>query len=275
MKHLTVQAPAKINWYIDIGKKRSDGYHDIRTVMQTVELYDTLQFGKTDSKEITMSVDGMSCGVPCDERNIVYRAAKALGVYGIDIRLTKRIPSQAGLGGGSSDAGSTLVALNSLFELGRSKAELAKIAATIGSDVPFFVYGGAGIVSGMGEEVTPLCPVTRYKMALVKYSEGLSTKDVFNEFDRCEVEPKITLDEFLSHFNNDDENLHEYLYNALEPAALRLCPSVEMAKAELQKCGAVKTMMSGSGTAVFGLFNDKTVYESAAENADNIDFWTI
>ncbi len=272
---MTVQAPAKINWYIDVGKKRHDGYHDIKTVMQTVDLYDTLQFTVTDDKKITMSVDGMSCGVPCDERNIVYRAALALGVYGVGIHLTKRIPSQAGLGGGSSDAGSTLVALNTLFEMGRSRSELALIAAKLGSDVPFFVYGGAGIVSGMGEEVTPLCPVTRYKMALIKHSEGLSTKDVFNEFDRSVPEKEIQLDDFLNHFNNDDKDLHKYLYNALEPAALRLCPSVETAKDELYACGAVKAIMSGSGTAVFGLFDDAAVYESAARNVNNIDFWMI
>lgn len=274
MKIMTAQAPAKINWYIDIGKKRTDGYHDIRTVMQTVDLYDTLNFSLTDNKEIRMFVDGMSAGVPHDESNIVVRAAKALDVYGIDIHLTKRIPSQAGLGGGSSDAGSTLTALNILFELGKSKEELAKIAAELGSDVPFFVYGGAGIVSGMGEEVEPLCPVTRYKMALVKHKEGLSTKDVFNEFDKELVLPKYTLDEFLLHFNNSDEFLHEYIYNALESAAMRLCPSVATAKDELYKYGAVKTMMSGSGTSVFGLFNDDTLYENAV-NGSYVDFWKI
>lgn len=274
MKELTVQAPAKINWYIDIGKKRNDGYHDIRTVMQTVDLYDTLCFSLTDDKEIHMSVCTMSTDVPCDENNIVFRAAKALGVYGVDIHLTKRIPSQAGLGGGSSDAGSTLTALNTLFELGKSKAELAKIAATLGSDVPFFVYGGAGIVSGMGEEFEPLHPVTSYKMALIKHSEGLSTKDVFNEFDKAPVLPKYTLDEFVLHFNNDDKFLHEYLYNALEPAALRLCPAVKNAKDELYTCGAVRTMMSGSGTSVFGLFNDDNVYADAVIN-NHVDFWKI
>lgn len=273
MKQLTVQAPAKINWYIDIGKKRADGYHDIKTVMQTIPLYDTLSFDVTDDKEIHLSVDGMSKDVPCDERNIVFRAAMALGVYGVDIHLTKRIPSQAGLGGGSSDAGSTLTALNVLFELGKSQAELAKIAASLGSDVPFFVYGGAGIVSGMGETVEPLSPVTRYKMALVKHKAGLSTKAVFAEFDKAFVLPQYTLDEFLSHFNNDDDCLHEYLYNALEPAALRLCPSVTKAKAELYELGAVKAMMSGSGTSVFGLFNDNDAYENAVDN--HIDFWKI
>lgn len=274
MKELTVQAPAKINWYIDIGKKRADGYHDIKTVMQTVSLYDTLSFRLNDSGEIHMTVEGMSPDVPCDERNIVFRAAQALGVYGVDIHLTKRIPSQAGLGGGSSDAGSTLTALNALFELGKSQAELAKIAAKLGSDVPFFIYGGACIVSGMGETVEPLCPVTRYKLALIKHKEGLSTKDVFNEFDKEFVLPKYTLDEFLSHFNNDDGFLHEYMYNALESAALRLCPSVATAKDELYKCGAVKTMMSGSGTSVFGLFDNDIAYANAV-NDDHVDFWKI
>lgn len=274
MKKLTVQAPAKINWYIDIGKKRTDGYHDIKTVMQTVDLYDTLCFSITDDKEIHMSVCAMSTDVPCDENNIVFRAAKALGVYGVDIYLKKNIPSQAGLGGGSSDAGSTLTALNTLFELGKSKAELAKIAATLGSDVPFFVYGGAGIVSGMGEEFEPLRPVTSYKMALIKHNEGLSTKDVFNEFDKQTILPKYTLNEFLTHFNNDDEFLHKCLYNALEPAALRLCPAVKKAKDELYKCGAVRAMMSGSGTAVFGLFNDDKIYEDAVRN-NHVDFWKI
>ena len=239
MNFFEIEAPAKINWYLNIGAKRPDGYHDIQTVMQTIPLCDTLRFSKRDDKTIGISVDGMSEGIPCNENNLIYRAAVALGVCGVDISLTKRIPSQAGLGGGSSDAASTLVALNTMFELGKTKSELVDIAAKLGSDVPFFVHGGACVVGGMGEEVIPLEPVTSYRIAIIKHSAGLSTKDVFNRFDDMPMPKGVTLDEFVSLFNNDNKNLHKELFNSLEPAALSLCPSIVDAKNEMEALGAV------------------------------------
>ena len=276
MNTYTIDAPAKINWYLNIGKKRPDGYHDIQTVMQTVPLCDTLRFAKRNDNEIRISVDGMSEGIPCNENNLIYRAAVALGVFGVDISLTKRIPSQAGLGGGSSDAASTLVALNNMFELGKSKQELVAIAARLGSDVPFFVYGGACVIGGMGEEVIPLEPVTSYRIAIIKHKAGLSTKDVFNKFDEMPMLKGVTCEEFIRLFNNENKELHKFLFNSLEPAALSLCPSIVEAKKEMEALGAVGVMMSGSGTSVFGLFNDDATYLRAVEqNKKNPDFWGL
>ncbi|MBP3348943.1 MAG: 4-(cytidine 5'-diphospho)-2-C-methyl-D-erythritol kinase [Clostridia bacterium] len=275
MNKITVKAPAKINWYLNVGAKRSDGYHDISTVMQTVELYDTLSFERADHNDVRLCVVNGGADIPTDERNIVCRAARALGVYGVDIKLEKNIPSQAGLGGGSSDAASALCALNDLFELGKTKAELARIAAGIGSDVPFFVYGGACLIGGMGEEVTPLQPVDSYKIGIIKHSAGLSTKDVFARFDSLPYRCDVGLDEFLRHFNNEDKNLHEYLFNSLEPAALSLCPDIVRARDEMLELGACRAMMSGSGTSVFGLFDEKTMALAAERKKDDGEFWKV
>ncbi len=276
MNSIITHAPAKINWYLSVGAKRPDGYHDISTVMQTINLCDTLELKKANHREIRITVIGGAEDVPTDERNIVYKGAQALGIKGVDIRLEKRIPSQAGLGGGSSDCGVALCALNELFELGKSKAELAQIGASLGSDVPFFVYGGACIIGGMGERVTPLKPVAGYRIAIIKRSEGLSTRDVFNKFDSMPYVKAPALDEFVAGFSDENKNLHRMLFNSLEPAALELCPSIVEAKRTLEELGAVAAMMSGSGTSVFGLFDDEDAYLAAVEkNRNNCEFYSV
>lgn len=251
---LTVEAPAKINWYLNVLDKRANGYHNIETVMQTISLHDTLTFSKNATKEINITIsDGNKYDISLGENNLIHKAVKVLGLYGVDIHLKKNIPVEAGLGGGSSDAASTLVALNDLFSLGYSKSKLAEKAMLIGSDVPFFVYGGACIVRGIGEEVEPIKPVTTYDIIVRKPNAGLSTKRIYELMDQEKREKVISFNDFIAHFNNSDKELHNYIYNAMESVSLRLCPQIAIEKARLIADGCSSAMMSGSGSAVFGL----------------------
>ncbi len=253
MLTLSANAPAKINWYLNVLSKRDNGYHDIQTVMQTIDLYDTVCVTKADHKEIKVSIDGNVFEIARPEDNLVYKAAAQLGVYGVDIRLTKRIPVQAGLGGGSSDAATTLCLLNEMFELGYSKQELAARAVNLGADVPFFIYGGACIAEGIGEVLTPVEPVTRYNIKIKKPDMGLSTGMIYSLVDKATREGEITLANFLAHFNNDDDELKNYLFNVMEKVSLPLCPDIAEAKKQLIAEGCIAAMMSGSGSAVFGI----------------------
>lgn len=253
-QRITVNAPAKVNFYLDVTGKRDDGYHNIETVMQTIDIHDTLTFSKAMHKEIRISfVGGNRFNITSGEKNLIHKAAMALGVWGVDVSLTKKIPTEAGLGGGSSDAASTLIALNELFALGRSREELAAIAAGIGADVPFFIYGGAAAARGIGEIIEPLEPVTDWEILIEKPEKGLSTKEIYRLMDEEERAEGHSLDEFLLHFRNSDPELPKYIFNAMENVSVRLCPEIEEAKKKLLDKGCEAAMMSGSGSAVFGL----------------------
>lgn len=254
MEQITAKAPAKINWYLAVKRRRADGYHEIETVLQTIPLYDTLTFVRTEDSAIRLDVTGQTAGsVPSDASNLVYRAAELLGVSGLHITLHKNIPAQAGLGGGSSDAACTLKVLNELYQLGHTQQELAKIALNLGADVPFFLYGGACIARGIGEEIEPLPPVTKYKIQIQKPAKSLSTGEIYRLADTFPKVPHPTLEEFLQEFRQDG-NPEKLLYNELESASIALCPEIAQLKDALMQQGALGALMSGSGSAVFGLF---------------------
>ncbi len=253
MEPVTVKAPAKINWYLNVTGKRSDGYHDIESVMQTVDIFDTLEICRNDTKNINIFVEDNPYGIDGTENNIIYKAAKALGVYGVDVRLKKNIPVEAGLGGGSSDAASAMLVFNDIFSLGLSKDELRSKAANIGADVPFFIYGGACICKGIGEELTPIEPVTVYDIKIIKPDKGVSTGLIYKLIDSAPTEEHPSFDEFLSHFNNNDTDLPKYIYNVMEKVSMEQCREIYEAKQKLLSEGCEAAMMSGSGSAVFGL----------------------
>jgi 4-diphosphocytidyl-2-C-methyl-D-erythritol kinase len=198
MKEITINAPAKINLTLDVGAKRTDGYHEIRSVMQTISLHDTLTVRLMPNEPgVRSEVFGEeSLGVPADESNLVHRAAVRLqktaaarGILpgnksGLHIRLEKRIPSQAGLGGGSSDAATTLLAIDKLFALNLPIFELQKMGAMLGADVPFFLVGGTALVEGLGERVTPLPSLEpRWDLLIVKPAVGVSTATAYAALD--------------------------------------------------------------------------------------------
>ena len=265
----TILAPAKINWALSVIRKRSDGYHDILSIVQAIDLYDYLAFEESDNIEIqTNSTIRM-------ENNLVYKAIIALKNFtgikkGIRVNLKKEIPIGGGLGGGSSDAASTLKALNEFWRLKLSLENLIQIGASIGSDIPFFLNLPICIIEGRGEIVKPLKIDKTYALLLVKPSFGISTKWAYESLNL-----KTQLTENYEKINNniwqlyqnlkkgDIENL--YLWNDLEVVVSKQYPEIEMIKKMLIKAGAKASLMSGSGATLFGLFNDEKEALEASE----------
>ncbi|OJW13651.1 MAG: 4-(cytidine 5'-diphospho)-2-C-methyl-D-erythritol kinase [Planctomycetales bacterium 71-10] len=262
-------APAKLNLFLEVPRRRPDGYHEVESLMVAVDLFDTLTFRDDESGAIALECDDPD--LPVDGRNLVVRAAEALkrssGVRsGARIALKKAIPAQAGLAGGSSDAAATLTALDRLWNLGTPPGRLAELAAGIGSDVAFFLHGPAAACRGRGERVEPLSLSNSLTFVLVAPRVGLSTADVYRRLTPPETPESIgpALDALAL---GDPEALGRSLFNRLQPVAEAIRPelaSVRDALADLRPhlCGS---LMSGSGSAYFGLARDA---ESAKRAAD-------
>lgn len=268
MEPLTLYAPAKVNLTLTVGDRRPDGYHDVSTVMQAVSLYDTLILTHGGAGLTLTCTDP---AVPSDATNLVLRAAgrffkeTKLPVPDLHLHLRKRIPSQAGLGGGSSDAAAVLRALRTLYAPDISDGRLETLAARLGSDVPFFIRGGTQLATGRGEVVSPLPPLTAGWFVVVKPDEGYSTAEMYRRLD----EPGSVLVR-NSRYMQDAvaaNNVHAVaveLHNSFE----RVVPkdsSLRTIKDALRAQGALGTLLSGSGSAVFGLFDDQSAAAAAAE----------
>mgnify|MGYP002673271070 FL=1 len=264
---LTLHAPAKVNLTLIAGARRDDGYHDVSTVMQTVGLYDTLTLSGGGSG-LTMTCTDPD--LPTDGSNLVLRAAALfcqelhLPVPDLYLHLQKRIPSQAGLGGGSSDAAAVLRAMRTLYAPEVSDAELERMAAALGSDVPFFIRGGTALATGRGERLTPLPRLADGWFVVVKPPEGFSTPAMYRRLD--ELPPKPPQPDGMTAALGAGE---------LRAVAAALCNSFERAvppdsavwviREALRAQGALAAMLSGSGSAVFGLFDREDAARAAAE----------
>jgi len=270
---VTVLAPAKINLFLRITGRRPDGYHLLSTWMQKVDLCDTIEL-TADGEGVRFSCIGD--GIPCDHNNLVHRAADlflqaARGrtnapVSGVVIQLTKRIPVAAGLGGGSSDAATTLRAMNGLFDGVLAPDELTRLGMRLGADVPFFLADSpAALATGIGEILQPVAPLRGYSVLLVNPGFPVSTRWVYQTF-------ALTKKEGTSNLSNLQEYVAEGVYcgdsgamispdtplvNDLETVTIARYPILERLKGELHHYGAVQAMMSGSGPTVFGLFADR------------------
>lgn len=264
---LTLQAPAKVNLSLTVGAKRPDGYHEVATVMQTVGLYDTLTL--TDgSSGLTMTCTDPA--VPADDSNLALRAAclffeeAGLPVPALHLHLQKRIPSQAGLGGGSSDAASVLTALRGLYLPELPDAALEHMAAALGSDVPFFIRGGTALCTGRGERLTPLPRLTGGWLVLVKPPEGFSTPAMYRRLDALppELPHAVSWEALLA--AQDVRAVSAALYNSFE-RAVPPDSDVWAIRQALLAGGALGALLSGSGSAVFGLFDREDAARSAAE----------
>ena len=255
---MILRAPAKINWTLNVTGVRPDGYHELDMLMQTVELHDTLEL--EEDERLTLSCDREDA--PCDERNLVMRAARALQAAcgckrGARMRLAKRIPSQAGLGGGSSDCASALRGLNALWGLNLDEERLREIGLRLGADVPFCLTGGMCRARGLGEALTPL-PSRSRRVLLVKPAQGLSTPEVFHAFDRlARPDPADNEAAARALALGDDELLARSARNMLTDAAISLCPEVRETLLALRELGASFCAMSGSGSACLALFPEK------------------
>ena len=255
---ITVRCPAKLNLFLEVLERRPDGYHNLDTVMQAVDLYDELEIAAQPGSELSLECSDPA--LPCDERNLVLRAALALRRAtdcrsGARFRLTKRIPMQAGLGGGSSDAAGALVGLNRAWGLGLPTEPLRQIAATVGSDVAFFLYGGTARCRGRGELVEPVPVTAPFHYVLLFPGVGVSTAEAYARlrFPLTPLAPSATmlLDSLLA---GDVPGLGRSLFNRLEGPAFGIHPRLAEAKSRLAASGLFQGVcMTGSGSALFGL----------------------
>jgi 4-diphosphocytidyl-2-C-methyl-D-erythritol kinase len=280
LRTLTLPAFAKINWSLRVLGKRADGYHEIDTVLQTIGLHDTLTFHATNDSQISLWCDDRA--IPVDERNLVCRAAAALqarygGKHGVRIRLEKRIPVQAGLGGGSADAAVTLVALAHLWQIEVKSNQLFEIAEGLGADVPFFLLGGAARATGVGKTLSSVGDPGEKYLVVLKPSASIATSDAYaglNSLALTTFDAKI----ILSSSQADDLSGKlnpKLLHNDFEAAAFQLAPEIERAKAALMKSGAQAALLAGSGSAVFGVFENKHAQERAIQAIELEAGWRV
>lgn len=267
------QARAKINLSLDIVGRRENGYHDVRMIMQTLDLCDDLSFEKKEEGfGIVLKTDSeiLNSEAESGGDNLIIKAARKLTEktgknFDVLITLSKRIPIAAGLAGGSSDAAAALRGLNRLYELNLSNEELKEIGVKIGADVPFCVDGGLCLSEGIGEILTPLTKLPSFPTVICKPNVFVSTKDVYTAFDSETDHKHPDVDAMLEAIAAyDGEKVAGLLENILEPVTVKMHPVIKEIEKNLETFGAVKAIMSGSGPTVFGLFNSMRDAEAAA-----------
>jgi 4-diphosphocytidyl-2-C-methyl-D-erythritol kinase len=254
---LTLQAPAKINLFLEVKDRRPDGYHTIESVMHTVSLYDEIIL---ESRPAGITLSCSRPDLPVDERNLAFRAAAALqrelgASTGVHITLTKNIPLGAGLGGGSSDAAAVLTGLLALWDRQLPAGRLNRIAARLGADVPFFLSGGTAVARGIGEKLAPLAGITPARFILVYPGFGVSTPWVYQHL-RLPLTRKQKITKIKAQLAHGcpPQEWGQYLYNRLEEVVFPAYPEIAHVKDELQQLGCFG-LMSGSGSTVFGMLS--------------------
>ena len=249
---LHLQSPAKVNLRLEILKRREDGYHELRTVFQKISLHDTLRFSLRKEKGISITADQPK--LPLGRKNLVYHATQSMFKVcgyrgGVDIEIEKKIPLGAGLGGGSSNAATTLMALNQLLELNLSQKELMGMGLGIGADVPFFFLKGAAIGSGIGERLKKEeLPSLWYVLIYPNFE--VSTRWAYRHFVLTNQQFHFNLHKFLK----TPEGISRILLNHLEEVVSKRYPQISLMKELLLSVGALGALMTGSGPTVFGLF---------------------
>ena len=267
MDEITLKALAKINLGLDVVRRREDGYHEVRMIMQTIHLYDLLEIQKIREPEIQI-VSNLSF-LPVNENNLVYKAARLLQeefalTDGISVKLTKRIPVAAGMAGGSTDAAAMLYAMNQLYDLGLSRRELMKRGVQIGADVPYCLMRGTALAEGIGEKLTPIPSMPKCQILIAKPPISVSTKMVYEKLDSCEIKEHPDIDGILDGLKNQDlEQVAASLGNVLEKVTVEAYPVIAQIKECMMEAGALGAMMSGSGPTVFGIFRDRRTAKEA------------
>lgn len=266
---MRLRALAKINLGLDVVGKRGDGYHEVRMVMQTIQMYDVLEIEKKAEPGITLTTNIPY--VPTDERNLVYKAARMLMdefhiEEGLTMNLEKFIPVAAGMAGGSSDAAAAFVGVNRIFGLGLSEEELMKRAVKVGADVPYCVMRGTALAEGIGEKLTRLPRLPQCYVLVGKPGVNVSTKIAYENLnlnDPAMVHPDI--DGMVNAIHEGDlDGMISRMGNVFEPGIIRRYPIIREIKALMENNGARKAMMSGSGPTVFGIFDSKEKMEQAS-----------
>ncbi|MCR5311595.1 MAG: 4-(cytidine 5'-diphospho)-2-C-methyl-D-erythritol kinase [Lachnospiraceae bacterium] len=271
---ITERAYAKINLSLDVTGKRPGGYHDVRMIMQTVDIHDTLTFEKC-GEGILLDVGGSP--LPDTGDNLIVKAAKAVmekcGINeGVCISLDKHIPIAAGMAGGSSDAAAALRGVNKLFGCGLSNDELRELGVKIGADVPYCVEGGTVLAEGIGEVLTDLAPLPELVLAVAKPVRGVSTGNIYTALDEIfETISHPDVDAMLEAMKSCREgcpysySFLKYLGNVLEYVTIPLCPEINDIKKIFEDGGCAGTLMTGSGPTVFAFFDTESKASSAIE----------
>ena len=267
MDEISLKALAKINLGLDVVRRREDGYHEVRMVMQTINLYDRLDIVK--NKEPGISIKTNISFLPVNENNLIYKAGKLLmdefGIKdGVSVKLNKRIPIAAGMAGGSTDAAAMMYGINKLFDLGLSRKALMERGVKIGADVPYCIMRGTALAEGIGEELTQLSPMVRCPILIAKPSISVSTKFVYQnlKLDENTVHPDI--DKLVEDIKKKDlGKIASDMGNVLETVTIPNYPVIAEIKERMLQSGAVNSMMSGSGPTVFGIFDDEETARKA------------
>ena len=264
---ISLKALAKINLGLDVARRREDGYHEVRMIMQTIHLYDRLDIKRT--KESGIQIQTNLSFLPVNENNLIYKAAKLLMdefsiTDGVSVKLDKRIPVAAGMAGGSTDAAAMLFGMNRLFSLGLTKRQLMERGVQIGADVPYCIMRGTALAEGIGEELSPLAPMVKCPVLIAKPSISVSTKFVYQnlKLDDATIHPDI--DRLIADIRA--KNLYDiaaHMGNVLETVTIPNYPVIDEIKKHMLSHGAVGAMMSGSGPTVFGLFDDEATAKKA------------
>ena len=265
---MKVKAFAKINLCLDVLRRKEDGYHEVEMVMTNVDIADVLEIKELEEKKILLKSDNKDLAM--DETNLIYKAIVLLQKeagkdFGIELSLEKNIPMEAGMAGGSADAAATLKAVNELFKLNISKDRLLELGASLGADIPFCIMGGTALASGIGEKLKSLKPLPKMKILIAKPNTGLSTKKVYESLDIENLNKSgfkhRDVKEMVSVIESDkDEKIKikeiaDSLNNILELPSIKLLPFIEDIKKTMMDNNCLGCLMSGSGTAVFGIFD--------------------
>lgn len=268
MEEISKKAYAKINLGLDVLRRRPDGYHEVKMIMQTVDIYDTLTFRARPEAGVVLHVDNDK--LPSGKDNLVCRAAESLlsaaGIsQGVEIYLTKRIPIAAGMAGGSTDAAATLAALNELFGIGYPLERLQEIGVGLGADIPYCLMGGTALSEGIGELLTRLPSPPSALLVIAKPDIDVSTKFVYENLHAESLSYHPDIDGMIEALNVGSlKGITDRLGNVLETVTCREYPVIDEIKELMRDMGAENALMSGSGPTVFGIYKEKDMADKAA-----------
>lgn len=273
METISLQANAKINLGLDVLRKREDGYHEVKMIMQSISLSDTLVLSRCPGGAIRLEADQGNAHplVPMDENNLIYKAIRLLKEEfqiqeGVKAVLTKKIPVAAGMAGGSTDAAAALKGMNRLFSLGLSEEELCKRGVELGADIPYCIMGGTALSEGIGEKLTSLPAMPDCRILIAKPSVHVSTAFVYGNLKVQELTDHPDIDGMMEAiYGHDLLGITRRLENVLESVTIPAYPVIMEIKDKMMEGGALGSLMSGSGPTVFGIFEQEESAEQIAE----------
>lgn len=274
MDRIVLKSFGKINLGLDVVKRRPDGYHEVRMIMQTVGLYDTLTMSKTEEENIMMKCD--LSFLPTDRKNLVYQAVELMKERyhissGVAIDLKKRIPVAAGMAGGSSNCAAAIKGMSQLFGLNLSTEEMCEIGVSLGADVPYCIWGETALAEGIGEKLTRLSPMPDCWILIAKPGISVSTAFAYKNLKLDQLKRHPDIDGMIKDLENQDlDGICGKLENVLETVTIPKHPIIRNLKEHLLEHGAEGALMSGSGPTVFGIYKEKRTARRALESLRGI-----